>query len=510
MSDLKAIAIYLPQYHRVKENDEWWGENYTEWTAVREADKLYEGHEQPRVPLNENYYDLSQKETMEWQANLAKEYGVYGFCFYHYYFKDGRKILEKPAENLLKWSDIDINYCFSWANESWVRTWGKITGGSMASKFEKYGEGESVLLQQWYGNEKEWKEHFEYLLPFFRDKRYIKIHGKPVFLFHVPEIIDCLEKMVSCWRKLAEDNGLPGLYLIGVITNSYQEFPALDAVYAHEPRFLFHDFIRYSDETKSSICNRYNLYEEACRWSSRRIYNQKQKIYFGTFAGFDSTPRHGTRGIIIDKVTPEAFEKNFRDMSQRSIACNNEFIFINAWNEWGESNYLEPDNKNGFAFLNAIKKVKSEEWDKKNFIVSDSSEDGVLFKVIKDREVERDKFKSYYKVLDQWLVLLEGEKELTKYFEKHNYNNLAIYGFGRLGRHLFNQLNTRINVKYVIDKKVSIDNFCLPIYNFEDDFPEADVIVVTVINEFEQICEDLSKKFAGDIVSLNEVIKGCL
>ena len=112
MSNLKTIAIYLPQYHRVKENDEWWGEGYTEWTAVKQAEKLYEGHEQPRIPLYNNYYDLMKKETMQWQAELAKKYGVYGFCFFHYYFKDGKKILEKPAENLLEWTDINMPFCF--------------------------------------------------------------------------------------------------------------------------------------------------------------------------------------------------------------------------------------------------------------------------------------------------------------------------------------------------------------------------------------------------------------
>lgn len=124
---MRVIAMYLPQFHRVKENDIWWGEGFTEWTSVRSAERLFPGHEQPHVPLHGNYYDLLQPETMRWQAELMKRFGVDGMCFYHYYFKDGRKILEKPAENLLQWKDIDMPFCFSWANESWVRSWSRLS-----------------------------------------------------------------------------------------------------------------------------------------------------------------------------------------------------------------------------------------------------------------------------------------------------------------------------------------------------------------------------------------------
>lgn len=512
MKDLKAIAIYLPQYHRVKENDEWWGEGYTEWTAVRKAEKLYEGHEQPRVPLDNRYYDLMQKDTMKWQANLAREYNIYGFCFFHYYFKDGRKILEKPAENLLQWSDIDINYCFSWANEPWARTWSKISGGSMASKFEKYekGEEDGVLLQQAYGGEAEWEEHFRYLLTFFKDDRYIKVNGKPLFLFHVPEKIDCLGEMVKCWRALANSYNLPGLYLVGVITNSYREFPMLDAIYAHEPRLTFHDYIKYSDDSKKDVCGRYNIYEDVYTWSSTRMYFQKQKLYFGAFVGFDSTPRHGKRGAIIDKVTPAKFEEYFRKICQRSMKNNNGFVFINAWNEWGESNYLEPDAKNKYSYLNAVKTVLEESKDEEDLNVSTNTENDITFQIIKECEVQRDKFKSYYAIVNQWLALLENRGNLAKYFERHSYVSLAIYGFGSLGKHLFYQLHRGINVKYIIDRKINIDDFCLPIYRPDEELPKVDVIVVTVVNEFDEICNVLREKYSGDIVSLKNVIQECL
>ena len=171
--------MYLPQFHEVEENNEWWGNGYTEWTAVKKATPLFHGHKQPKAPFNDNYYNLLDKQTMITQAKLAEEYGIDGFCFYHYYFKNGRKILEKPAENLLKWKDINMPYCFCWANETWARTWSNISGANAwGSKFEnkKQKAGSGILLEQRYGQEKEWEEHLEYLIPFFKDEKIGRAH----------------------------------------------------------------------------------------------------------------------------------------------------------------------------------------------------------------------------------------------------------------------------------------------------------------------------------------------
>ena len=152
----KIISMYLPQFHRVKENDEWWGEGFTEWTAVKQADSLFDGHYQPRIPLNGNYYDLLDKETMQWQADLMKKYGIDGQCIYHYWFKEGRQILEKPAQNLLKWTDIDMPFCFCWANESWARTWSGLkntNAWSAKQEPKKQGDHNGLLLEQYYGTE---------------------------------------------------------------------------------------------------------------------------------------------------------------------------------------------------------------------------------------------------------------------------------------------------------------------------------------------------------------------
>lgn len=160
---MKIIAMYLPQFHTVKENNEWWGEGFTDWVSARNAIKLFENHYQPHIPFNEYYYDLLQKETMLWQANLMKQYGIDGACMYHYWFKDGRQILEKPAENLLRWQDVDMPYCFCWANETWARSWTKMENVNVWTDLceDKKGKQENaILLEQKYGEEKEWEKSF--------------------------------------------------------------------------------------------------------------------------------------------------------------------------------------------------------------------------------------------------------------------------------------------------------------------------------------------------------------
>ena len=198
---MKIITFYLPQFHEIPENNEWWGKGFTEWVNVKKAQPLYEGHEQPRVPLNENYYNLLDPNVQVWQAKIAKEYGVYGFCYYHYWF-NGKLLLEKPMENMLKNRDIDIPFCVCWANEPWTRAW--------------VGETK-VLIPQLYGEKREWKEHFDYLLPFFKDSRYICDDGKPLVVIYRPEVIECLNEMLDYWNELAIQEGFEGV--LNIISN---------------------------------------------------------------------------------------------------------------------------------------------------------------------------------------------------------------------------------------------------------------------------------------------------
>lgn len=192
---MKIIAFYLPQFHDIPENDEWWGKGFTEWVNVKKAQPLYKGHEQPRIPMNENYYNLLDDNVKIWQANIAKEYGIYGFCYYHYWF-GGKLLLEKPMEQMLANPKVDIPFCISWANEPWTKAWVNES---------------KVLIPQFYGGKKEWKEHFDYLLPFFKDNRYIKEDNKPLFIIYRAEVIDCLNDMLDYWTELARQNGFSGM-----------------------------------------------------------------------------------------------------------------------------------------------------------------------------------------------------------------------------------------------------------------------------------------------------------
>ena len=188
---MKIIAFYLPQFHNIPENDEWWGDGFTEWTNVKKAKPLYEGHMQPRVPLGGNYYNLLDDNVKIWQADLAKKYGVYGFCYYHYWF-NGKMLLEKPMEQMLANKEVDIPFCICWANEPWTKAW--------------VGDERKLLIAQEYGQEEEWKQHFMYLLPFFKDERYITKNGKPLFVFYRPDIVPCMKEMIETWDKLAKEN----------------------------------------------------------------------------------------------------------------------------------------------------------------------------------------------------------------------------------------------------------------------------------------------------------------
>jgi hypothetical protein len=351
---LKTLALYLPQFHCVPENDEWWGEGFTDWVAAKKAEPLFPGHYQPREPLDDNYYDLLQKETMQWQADLAKQYGVDGFCFYHYYFDNGRRILEKPAENLLKWSDVDMPFCFYWANKSWVRSWSNLENSD--TWFETGAEQmqallPAVLLKQSYGLQGDWKKHFMTLLPYFKDKRYIKKDGMPIFMILKPEHIAHLNQMLRFWQKLAKNNGFPGLFVIGSETAQIKN-KMLQARMVHEPSSYWSN-IDYS----MPLENRRFPFKDVWRHLLCARYDRREKTYLCGITDFDDTPRRGIKGSSCAGSTPKHFFHYFLLACLKSLARGNEYIFINAWNEWGEGMYLEPDKKYGYAYLEAVRRA---------------------------------------------------------------------------------------------------------------------------------------------------------
>ena len=196
----KIISFYLPQFHTIPENDMAWGRGFTEWTNTKKANPLYNGHYQPKIPLNNNYYDLSDGSVMEWQSALAMSYGIYGFCYYHYWMKNGKKLLEKPIEQMLKNDNVKIPFCLCWANENWTKNWD--------------GEYSNVVVRQEYGLKKDWKKHFYYLLDFFKDSRYITYENKPIFIIYKPEQIAFFDEMIKYWRRLIQREGFSGLIVL--------------------------------------------------------------------------------------------------------------------------------------------------------------------------------------------------------------------------------------------------------------------------------------------------------
>ena len=353
----KIIAYYLPQFHEIPENDQWWGRGYTEWRNARNAKQLFYGHYQPREPLNNNYYDLLKSENMEWQMKLARKYGISGFCFYHYWFGEERKLLEKPAEMMLHNEKATLPFCFAWANEPWTRTW------------EGPGGEKHVLVNQKYCDKEDWEKHFYYLLPFFKDARYIKKDRKPIFLIYRLDKIPCHKEMFSYWKELAKDNGLPGIYFIQMLSNEKYRRSFADAYTTYVPAMFF----ELRDDAVKRI--KYNLVEKlphiklpkflAYRLLDifdydlcyRQLLKKKYRSneYMGVFPDFDNTARKGEKAAIWKGANPRKFQYYLKKVIQKSKKEKKEFIFLTAWNEWGEGNYLEPDKKYGYGYLKAIK-----------------------------------------------------------------------------------------------------------------------------------------------------------
>ena len=367
---VKVIAFYLPQYHETKENNEWWGEGFTEWTGVRNAKPLYPFHYQPTVPLDEMYYDLSDVAAIKHQARLAKEYGIYGFCIYHYWFNDETRLLTKPAEIILNNKEIDIRYCFSWANESWIRSWSGIRGNNwnLAEENKLKQQGPIILAKQEYGNESSWEAHFNYLLPFFEDSRYIRIDGMPVFILYKPENIPCMHSMLNKWNELARLNDLGGIYFVSTNNLEIQD-DNLKANVIFEPgnyfskkslcRTMKKTLIRKLREQGRNVINFYS-YDSLWKNILASDYDSVRPTMLGGMVGFDKTPREGRNAHIFLGKNQKKFKKYLRLLFRKSKERGQEFLFLNAWNEWGEGAYLEPDTKYGYKFLEAVKEVVDE------------------------------------------------------------------------------------------------------------------------------------------------------
>lgn len=371
---MKIIAYYLPQFHCIPENDKWWGKGFTEWVNVKKAEALFEGHKQPKIPLNNNYYNLLDIDVMKWQAEIAKKHGIYGFCFYHYWF-DGKMLLEKPVENYLNENSIDFPYCICWANEHWTNQW-------VADQYD-------VLIEQRYGSKSEWKMHFDYLLPFFKDDRYIKKDGKPVFVLYRPDLVECKKEMFDYWNQLSKEAGLPGIcylcqrpdamlaginsdlsmfdycieYQPGIaikeITHKRQKFQMLRKIKRKLVLFLERHFKVHGNTLNISRM----MSKDVTKFTYDELWDYilnmspiTEKSIPGAFVNWDNSPRKGERGLVTTGVSPNKFKKYLSEQVKNAKNMyHQDMMFMFAWNEWAEGGYLEPDEENGYAYLEAIK-----------------------------------------------------------------------------------------------------------------------------------------------------------
>jgi len=361
MNDLKPIAIYLPQFHPIPENNEWWGKGFTEWTNVSKSMPKFSDHYQPHMPKDLGFYDLRLIETMIDQAALAKEFGVYGFCYYHYWF-NGKLLLERPLEQMLETGKPDMPYCLCWANENWSRRWD--------------GSEHEILIEQKYSLEDE-RVHIQYLLKFFKDERYIKIDGKPVFLMYRTELHPKINEAVEVWRQEVRKAGFKDLYLVRV-ENIKKDLPpethGFDAGMEFAP-----DFSCRGEEYLKSDRIKYFFTRKFHEWNLRKsaffendVYKydtlvdnmiNKPEVTYKRFRcvcpSWDNSARRKSNAIIFHGASPEKFEQwveKTKLYTNAKFKSSERFFFINAWNEWGEGCHLEPDQRYGLAYLEALRK----------------------------------------------------------------------------------------------------------------------------------------------------------
>ena len=371
----RIIGLYLPQYHPIPENDEWWGKGFTEWNNVVKAKPLFRGHYQPHLPADLGFYDLRLPEVREQQAELAREAGLEGFCYYHYWFGNGKQLLQRPFEEVLASGKPNFPFCLCWANHDWTsKTWEK--GSSLRR--------DTMIMKMEYSRE-DYVRHFNYLLPAFRNPRYIKVDGKPLFAVWAPRNIPDGKEFIDLWQKMAQENGLKGIHFVGQTDNTGKALSGkkanyysadmakdyyksvldlgFDAVMSQGYRravalaqgrakmtlklLSFNSFMpTYSKIDYGRLME--NYYVEEDRW---------ENVYPTLLPQWDRTPRAGSKTEIVTSSSPDKFQ-HYTEQAIQIIANKQpeyQILFLKSWNEWGEGNYVEPDQKFGHGWLQAIR-----------------------------------------------------------------------------------------------------------------------------------------------------------
>jgi lipopolysaccharide biosynthesis protein len=351
----RIIAFYLPQFHPVPENDSWWGKGFTEWTNVARATPLFRNHVQPHLPADLGFYDLRLPEVREAQADMARDHGIEGFCYWHYWFH-GRRLLGKPIDDVVRLGKPDFPFCLAWANEPWSRRW--------------LGEERDVLVGQEHSPEDD-EAHGRWLLPRFADPRYVRLRGRPLFLVYRPRHLPDPKRTTDVFRDACVKAGLPEPCLLGIdghCRGTDCRHLGFDGTVRFEPQLgalpeAFDDAPTWGKFRRNLLLGIRSAslkvydYEEA-----RRLMNQDPPgfpVHPCIFVGWDNTPRRGAKGIVVVNNTPQAFGAALQSLvasvSHKSV--DDRLVFVNAWNEWAEGNHLEPDHRYGMRFLEEVRRV---------------------------------------------------------------------------------------------------------------------------------------------------------
>lgn len=373
----RVIALYLPQYHPIPENDKFWGKGFTEWVNVVKAKPLFRGHIQPNIPADLGFYDLRLNEVQIEQANIAKEAGIEGFCYWHYWFGNGKEALEKPFDNVVRTGQPDFPFCLGWANHDWTTTtWEKRT------TFQK----DTMIFKQQYLGKDDHTRHFNRLLPAFKDKRYIKVDGKLLFVIFRPMALEDGREFMKVWNDLAKMNGIKGFHFVAItpslVNINLNNLRDVDAE-------IENNVARYIDDGYDAVCTTgkklaelksvgavrkivnaifrrlfSNIYIEKYNYKNivKNMYTDiecRENVYPQLICGWDRTPRAGKKAIVYYNSTPAEFKKATEYVLKLVEKKDPEhrIVFLNSWNEWGEGAYMEPDLKFGTGKLDALREV---------------------------------------------------------------------------------------------------------------------------------------------------------
>jgi hypothetical protein len=376
-ANARLLAFYLPQFHPIPENDKWWGAGFTEWTNVAQARPLFKGHYQPRLPADLGFYDLRVPEVREQQAELARNAGIEGFVYYHYWFGGGRRLLQRPFTEVVASRRPRFPFCLCWANETWSGVW--------------HGASNRVLVEQTYPGRQDIEEHFLALLEAFGDDRHVKVDGKPMFLVYRPLALENRDGFIDQWRALGEKYGLPGFHFVAhllphevgwnyresgfdgaLISNTFKSWMSspVDILRRH---ILRDGISRVTAGTLLSFAYRgalHRMRKATGRFANAVSYADAMAFFLEPDTGdpdiypcvipnWDNTPRSGFRGVVLHDSTPALFKRHLQETvaAVAERAAERRLIFVKSWNEWAEGNYLEPDRRFGHEYLKVVREV---------------------------------------------------------------------------------------------------------------------------------------------------------